>query len=186
MFFLTSAADFLDQMVPFLLGGASALLAFLLRRWWTKEGEREKVSKFAELTQIASLLRAGELTVEDVAEVERMLLTKGELPATKKIVSLDFQTQAEMNDYASREVQKLDLELNKVMIDVEAVCDEREAQLLKEAQAKWLEFRAVHAEFVSEMFEGGSMRPLMYFTSIETATRDRLEELEGYLEARAR
>lgn len=181
---LTKAPVFFELIGPYLLGGAFAALALLLRRWWTKEGEREKVSKFAELTQIASMLRSGELTVGDIAEVEKMLLAKGSLPVLENVAGRDFQTQAEMNDYAAREVQKLDLELNKVLIDIEAICDDDEIQLLKEAQKRWFAFREAHANFVSQMFEGGSMRPLMYFTSIETATRDRLGELEGYLEAR--
>ncbi len=53
-----------------------------------------------------------------------------------------------MNDFAFREMRKMDLELDKVIIDLEAVCDQGETKALQQAQAKWLAFRDSHAEFV--------------------------------------
>ena len=79
---------------------------------------------------------------------------------------------------------KLDLELEKVLIDLNSVCHDDEVKMLNRAQAQWKKFRELHAQFVALMFEGGSMRPLMYFTSIDTATRVRIEELQNYLESR--
>lgn len=171
-------------ITPYLIGAVLASIAFLTRRWWTNEKEREKVSRYADLAQIASLLRTGELTVADVASVEAML------KRTEGVVSIPSesdntaQTQGEMNDYAAKEVRKLDLELEKVMIDLNSVCDDNEVKLLTRTQAQWKKFRELHAQFVALMFEGGSMRPLMYFTSIETATRVRIEELQNYLASR--
>ena len=46
------------------------------------------------------------------------------------------------------------------------------------------DFKRAHAEFVVKLFEGGSMQPLWFITTVEIATRNRLNELKAYLETR--
>lgn len=177
--------DKLGPLAPFILTAIFAAFALLAKRWWTKEGRREQISQFSDLAQIATLLQSGALTVQDVVEVEKLLLDRNKTALSNEPRGKDFHTQAEMNEFASREMRKMDLELGKVLIDLEAICDDAEVSALQDAQAKWLEFRESHAAFVSSIFEGGSMRPLMYFSCIETATKDRIEELRDYHEIRS-
>lgn len=181
---LTDPALFAEAALPYAVGAVLTFFGFVIRRWWTKERERERVNNFANLAQIASLLKTGQLTAADVTSVEQMLKRTASLVDLKPERVPNHDTQAEMNEYAAREVQKLDLELDKVLLDLNAECDDEELKLLAESQAQWKKFRELHAEFVTKMFEGGSMRPLMYFTSIDTATRVRIEELQNYLESR--
>lgn len=94
------------------------------------------------------------------------------------------QTQGEMNEIANASYKKTDAELNKVYKQLMAILDQNEKPLLIQAEKDWVKFRDSHCTFEASQYEGGSIKPLIYFNCLEESTRKRIIEIKASIKER--
>lgn len=113
-----------------------------------------------------------------------VLNATGQKPATqtKKQPCADLTAQNEMNRCAADEYKKADAELNKVYQQLLPKIEGEHKEKLRLAQRAWIAFRDAHCEYEAFAFEGGTMQPLIRFSCLETATRERTKQLRGALQ----
>ncbi|HEY9623028.1 MAG TPA: lysozyme inhibitor LprI family protein [Crinalium sp.] len=91
------------------------------------------------------------------------------------------QTQSEMNTCAAKSADLADTKLNETYQKLKETLQGSDADLLVSAQRAWIDFRDKNCQFSSGRFEGGSIAPLVYSSCVERVTKQRTQELEGYL-----
>ena len=93
-------------------------------------------------------------------------------------------TQAEANICARREYQKADAALKTVYdrsISLLATYGGKDQQKLRRAQTSWLRYRSATCESEASIYEGGSIRPAVYYSCLASVTRERVRRLEEFL-----
>jgi uncharacterized protein YecT (DUF1311 family) len=118
---------------------------------------------------IETFLRSAREFVEAVEEeIETKL--RGKYPLT----------QTEMNNFAQKEADETDAELQQVLLLIDT---EQQDRALWKAQAAWEEYRRLRAEYCSRINDPspGSMAPIIYNVEFETITSARVKQLRLYL-----
>jgi uncharacterized protein YecT (DUF1311 family) len=93
-------------------------------------------------------------------------------------------TQAEANACARRDYQKAEAEMNAVynrLMTALARYRSKGQQRLRRAQASWLQYRDANCESEASIYEGGSIRPAVYYSCLASVTRERAKRLEEFL-----
>lgn len=93
-------------------------------------------------------------------------------------------TQAEANDCARREYQKADAALKTVYhrsISLLATYSDKDQQKLRRAHTSWLRYRDATCESEASIYEGGSIRPAVYYSCLASVSRERVKRLEEFL-----
>ena len=92
------------------------------------------------------------------------------------------QTQIEMNLKANTNYKKADAKMaityKKVQIETLSDIDKK---LLLDAQRKWIIYKEAHCKSAAATYEGGSMKPLVYFNCLTEITNERIKQLNIYL-----
>ncbi len=96
----------------------------------------------------------------------------------------DPQTQYEMNVCADRKFKAADAELNKVYNSLASKLEDAARAKLKAVEVSWLKYRDDNCDYESSLYEGGSMKPLIYSSCMERMTKARTAELRGQIEER--
>lgn len=89
------------------------------------------------------------------------------------------QTQLEMNETAYANYKKADAQLNKVYKQLMTILTKKEKPLLIQAEKDWLKFRDSHCKFEASQYEGGSIKPLIYYNCLEETTKKRIAEIKA-------
>lgn len=99
----------------------------------------------------------------------------------------DPQTQADMNDCASRAFISADAHLNQVWKAAMSAALERDdylqsgkipsAVMLRDAQRSWIKFRDQACLAESTVVRGGSLQPLIQYVCLERLTLNRIDDL---------
>jgi len=84
------------------------------------------------------------------------------------------QTQAEMNQDAAQRFAKADAELNVVYKKLMASLDDVAKEKLRAAQRAWVAFRDAEATFEADESRGGTLEPLLVFTTQADLTEERI------------
>lgn len=173
-----------DQIILIALGGILASIGFVTRRWYVGEAANERATRLGTLVQVAAQLKSGEVTLEELHELEASIGSMGRGKSLQGRLSAErpVETQAELNEAAAIELRKLNAELAAIIELIEPYLEPQERGTFAESQKTWERFRDLHAQVVADLFAGGSMRPLLYITCVDRATRDRIEELSMYLD----
>ena len=88
------------------------------------------------------------------------------------------QTQADMNELSAEIAQHQDRKLAKLEERVRNdLYDEELKAKLDKAAALWREYRDIQAEFAGDMYQGGSIRPLIYNEAYTRLTEERIAAL---------
>jgi uncharacterized protein YecT (DUF1311 family) len=87
-------------------------------------------------------------------------------------------TQADMNAQAFAMLKRADNELASVILEKMAGCSGEEAVSFQRAQTAWSVWRKAESEWESEVWEGGTIRPLMVATRLEALTRERIATIK--------
>jgi len=93
------------------------------------------------------------------------------------------QSQQEMNREAEDGFRRADVELNRVYQELLPRLPGPVREKLIDAQLAWIRFRDAEAEARAWEFEGGTMYPFLYYSSLEDTTRQRSEDLRIWLES---
>ena len=88
------------------------------------------------------------------------------------------QTQAEMNQCASTELNRATKQINQTYYDLRAKLNSTQKQQLKEVQLAWIKFKNLACEFEASGVEGGSAHSMTLAACLTEKSRQRNQELE--------
>ncbi|MBD2451819.1 lysozyme inhibitor LprI family protein [Nostoc sp. FACHB-152] len=109
-------------------------------------------------------------------------LTLANPPLAQKLNCNEAQTQLEINNCAHLSYQNADKKLNRAYKQLLPKLSKSRQQKLIAAQLAWIKFRDASCEFERSQYEGGSIAPTIYSTCLEAVTKQRTQQLVGYLE----
>lgn len=194
------AQNNLEIILPLLIAGLPAI-GWAARWYWSGERDRQQAQQLSTIAQTIATMRAHNVTFDELRQFQQFVTTGQRKSQTAPLSAPDSetmeqakladwaeaepQTQAEMNEAARLEFESRDRELSRVILSLGDVLSSEEYDELQTSQARWLEFREAHAQFIGRLFEGGSMQPLWYITTVIGSTNDRIDELKAYLELRS-
>lgn len=96
----------------------------------------------------------------------------------------DPMSQVEMNLCSRRNYEKADAEMNKVykqlMLEL-ARYETNHRPKFQEAQLLWLKYRDAYCDSEASVYEGGSIRPTIYYSCLASVTQDRTRRLRAFL-----
>jgi uncharacterized protein YecT (DUF1311 family) len=92
------------------------------------------------------------------------------------------QTTLDQSLCSSQEFQAADRKLNQVYQQLQPKLNSKQSQRLIVAQRSWLKFRDETCNYEAGHFEGGSLAPSVYGYCRARVTKERIKDLEGYLE----
>lgn len=92
------------------------------------------------------------------------------------------QTTLDQSLCSSQEFQAADRKLNQVYQQLQAKLNSKQSQRLIVAQRIWLKFRDETCNYEAGHFEGGSLAPSVYGYCRARVTKERIKDLERYLE----
>jgi uncharacterized protein YecT (DUF1311 family) len=92
------------------------------------------------------------------------------------------QTTLDQSLCSSQEFQAADRKLNQVYQQLQPKLNSKQSQRLIVAQRSWLKFRDESCNYEAGHFEGGSLAPSVYGYCRARVTKERIKDLEGYLE----
>jgi uncharacterized protein YecT (DUF1311 family) len=95
-------------------------------------------------------------------------------------------TQAEANACARRDYQKAGGEMTALYYELMSELagyggGGRHQQKLRRAQASWARYRDATCESEASIYEGGSIRPAVYYSCMASVTRERVQRLKEFL-----
>jgi uncharacterized protein YecT (DUF1311 family) len=96
----------------------------------------------------------------------------------------DPMTQFEMNLCSRRDYEKADAQLNKVykklMLELAGFTNDLRPKF-QEAQSLWLKYRDANCDSEASIYEGGSIRPTIYYSCLASVTRERTRGIKAFL-----
>ncbi len=92
------------------------------------------------------------------------------------------QTTLDMNMCSSQEFKTADTKLNQLYQQLLPKINSKQKQRLTTAQRTWVKFRDETCDYSAGHFEGGSVAPSIYGYCRAKVTKERIKDLEGYLE----
>jgi uncharacterized protein YecT (DUF1311 family) len=108
---------------------------------------------------------------EEIAELERT-----------RVACVRDGNQTQLNFCAAADYYEVDLELNRIYSEQMRRLSEPNRSRLREAQKAWIEFRDKACLYeAGPREESGSIWPLSHFGCLTAHTRQRMEDLKGYL-----
>ena len=99
-------------------------------------------------------------------------------------ISMQAQTQGEMNADAGKAYNKADKELNAVYKKLVAKLSDAEKSALKTQQRNWIKIKESDCKKEADEYEGGSMAPMILYNCLEEKTIQRTKELRAMLTGR--
>ena len=96
----------------------------------------------------------------------------------------DPMTQVDMNICSRREYEKADAEMNMVykQLTLELAGYEINHQpKFQETQSLWLKYRAANCDGEASVYEGGTIRPTVYYSCLASITWEKTNRIKAYL-----
>lgn len=95
-------------------------------------------------------------------------------------------TQAEANACARYKYNQANAEMSRVyeqlMSELSGDRDDGKGQgKLKEAQSLWLKYRDANCDSEASIYEGGSIRPAIYYACLASVTEERTRRMRAFL-----
>jgi uncharacterized protein YecT (DUF1311 family) len=181
-------------IATFLLGIAVSICGYFLKRWWEGQSGRERIQEVVQLASIQKELSRGEVTLEALSKLkdeinERALSSQKYQQQVvadigNKLDDYEPQSQAEMNQYSSHLADLAEREMRFLAGALEPFLTESEIAAFKSAQSAWKKYATKQADFESLEWEGGSMRPLIYWGAYRQLVIERAASLKEELNKR--
>jgi uncharacterized protein YecT (DUF1311 family) len=93
-------------------------------------------------------------------------------------------TQFDMNFCSRRAYEKADAELNRVykklMLELAGFTNDLRPKF-QEAQSLWLKYRDANCDSEASIYEGGTIRPTVYYSCLASVTRERTRGIKAFL-----
>lgn len=85
-------------------------------------------------------------------------------------------TQMELNDCATLEFKKVDIELNQLYKQLTATLETEDKLALDKVQRTWISYRDINCR-AEYNYNDGSIAPMLYGVCLKENTKDRIKEL---------
>lgn len=108
------------------------------------------------------------------------------LLSTLFLLSIKFcfsQTQMELNQQTYKEYQSADAEMTKTYkLILSKMTIAKQKQELIETQRAWIKYKESHCKAISNLYEGGSMQPMVQSQCLTEITEQRTKLIKLYFE----
>lgn len=185
--------EYLTQILFVLLSGAGVAIWYLLTRYNEKKPLLENLDVAQRTADLKKTLEEHNYTLDDLkifqsnltgsSEIAKKLSTSFAKEAEKisDMLMSNAVTQLEMNEAAHRAYQITSINLEQVIGEIQKHLTTEESEYFTEAQNLWRKYHEANALFAASRYEGGSIRPLIYLSSLQSTAISRLVELETKL-----
>lgn len=96
----------------------------------------------------------------------------------------DPMSQVEMNFCSRRDYEKADAQMDlayKQLVLELAGYESDHRPKFQEAQSLWLKYREANCDSEASVYDGGSIRPTVYFSCLASVTRERTKRIKAFL-----
>ena len=95
-------------------------------------------------------------------------------------------TQTEANACARYKYKQANSDMNQVYVQLMTELsgfgsDGKTQHKLKQAQSIWLQYRSANCESEASIYEGGSIRPAVYYSCLASMTEERTKRMKEFL-----
>lgn len=94
--------------------------------------------------------------------------------------------QTDLNICSAKEYQQADQKLNRLYQAYTAKLTTAERKQFTEIQKSWVNYKDKDCQYAAQGYKGGSIYPLLLNSCLAEKTKDRVEDLENYLEEASR
>jgi uncharacterized protein YecT (DUF1311 family) len=182
-----------EKILLVLLGAALSGIAYLLKRRIEKKHTYDALERHQKLLIIRKELDEQKVSIEDLRSLESALLKRNakaenaeklqhELLPLLKSGDDEFVSQFEMNMRADGNVKIAKAKLEQIFYELSYKLENKEREALEESQKAWEEYSSKHAEFSASSYEGGSIYPLIYLSTVESLVVERTAWLKSELD----
>ncbi len=183
----------LEKILLVLLGAVLSGIAYLLKRRIEKKHASDSLERHQKLLTIRKELNEQKLTVEDLRSLESALLKRNaktenaekmqdELSPLLEENNNALLSQFEMNMRADGNVKIAKAKLEQIYQELSFRLENKEREALEESHKTWEEYSRKHAEFSASSYEGGSIYPLIYLSTLESLVVERTALLKSELD----
>lgn len=185
--------DWVSEVLMLVIGGAGTAAWFHWRRSVERKPVFENIEKAHKLVALKKELDGTNYTLDDLRSLEDTLMGRGkvakalavsyerEATELRELQQKSALTQAEMNFAAAQAYERSAQKLESVIAGLKEYYSPEEIARFEDAQKAWLAYREKHAAFLAAQYEGGSIRPLIHASALESVTIARIVELEAEL-----
>lgn len=174
------------------IGAVGTVFWFFLRRKVEQKPIFEKLQKTEKLISIKKAMDDSGYTIEGLHQFEKDLTSRAHAAdavsaAYKKEIELikairPIKTQLQMNQEAGQSLQRSEEQLSNVIAAFKVFFSPEKRKEFDQTNIAWKEFSRLNAKFLASRYEGGSIQPLIYASTLEAAVNSRIAELESELE----
>jgi len=188
------------------VGGAVASLGgYLLKRWWEGQSTRDDIQDFERLAKLQKDMKGDNTSLQALRELKKEISDRNARRAKDEAAVIEniegtvlelnsgefriedtLRNQREMNRYAFHLADLAEKELEFLVEALEGVLDDEEAKRFQKAQRAWRLYSRRQADFSTGMFEGGSMRPLVFNSELRALTIERAAKIKNEIRDRHR
>ncbi len=184
--------DIIEKVILVILGCAGTIIFFFLRRKVEQKSTFENIEKTEKLISVKKEMDATGYTLDELDQFEKDLsarasaaetvsnIYKEELNLIKELKPI--KTQTEMNVESHESLQKSETQLLSIIEEFKLFFSPQERNEFDKTNGAWQEFSKLNAGFMASRYEGGSIQPLIYSSTLESAVNTRIAELESELE----
>ncbi|MBB4256832.1 MULTISPECIES: lysozyme inhibitor LprI family protein [unclassified Bradyrhizobium] len=199
-------------MDQFLLVGLGAVVGavlssggYVLKRWWEGQSTRDDIQDFERLAKLQKDMKGDNISLQALQNLKNQISDRSARRAKDEAEVIDsiegsalrgdgdefriedtLLNQREMNRYAFHLTDLAEKELEFLVGALEGVLDEKEINRFEKAQRAWRLYSKRQADFSAGMFEGGSMRPLVYSSELRALTIERAAKIKAEIRDRHR
>jgi hypothetical protein len=191
--------EILSQPLAMLIIAAIAMISggvgFLAKRWLSQTGKHETVAYLNSVMDLAGKLRAADLTIDDVRNLEAVLGSPKRSaktcdtnpPSDGQAPTLEheaFQSTLAMRARAIAALGVADAKIGQAIMDLQLLMSDREFEVLKSAQKHWKLYRSELGNLGLLQYEGGTGAPLGLVVAELVEAERRVIELQADLKLR--
>ncbi|ELB2789356.1 DUF1311 domain-containing protein [Vibrio alginolyticus] len=186
--------EMIEKLGFVLLGALMTGIGYLIKRKIESKPELETLDKHQKVLDIHKKMSEQGLDISGLNQFVSMLTEKSSavqshvLDLNTKSVShmqtssTEHITQTEMNQIASNSYNRSLVKMNEVYAQLMSKLDSDRTEAYGAAQVKWNEYIEAHARSVADMYKGGSIYPLIYYSELETLVFERTARLQSELD----
>jgi uncharacterized protein YecT (DUF1311 family) len=182
-----------EKILLILLGIALSGIGYFVKRFIEKKQSAEVLERHQKLLTIRKELSEQKLSVEDLRNLEHALLAKNSKAAIIEELQEgispiienedgEFLSQAELNMRAGHNLKIAEAQLEKVYNELLFKVEGNEGDTLKKSQSIWKKYSVAHSKFSASGYEGGTIYPLIYLSTLESLVIERTALLQSELD----
>jgi uncharacterized protein YecT (DUF1311 family) len=186
--------EIIEKVGFVLLGTLVSAIAYLIKRKIELKPELEILDKHQKVLDIHKKMSDQDLNIAGLNTFASMLTEKSNAVQSHvldlnsrsvshiQVTSTDHLTQTEMNQMASDSYNRSLSKMNEIYSQLMNKLDNDHTEAYGSAQSKWIEYIEAHARSVANMYKGGSIYPLIYYSELETLVFERTARLQSELD----